>query len=261
MSTVPNTFDSIAPKPFLLAFYPPLWRKLLDLVKAQMWLHVAVENAFPLLEQAVDGICCEVLIEVSAHFEDKGWEATIQLTGQLFNDMQTFCSDVKKAIMKTLLFDYELYPPPNAGNEEAWIKFVKDRANELLWSSAYLHGEPDGLGKASNFAHPAIKNSCLSLYYSNTSGKSLHQFVEFQTYIPYKALILVTAVIHTILSTFRKHSFEVTGNLITEDIECAYNGLESQVDCILGNPYHGPKLNTLLEELAASGMTGYTTKT
>lgn len=64
---------------------------------------------------------------------------------QLFNDTQTFCSDVKKAIMKTLLFDYELYPPPNAGNKEAWIKFVKDRANELLWSSAYLHGEPDGL--------------------------------------------------------------------------------------------------------------------
>ena len=66
--------DSIVPKPFLLAFYPPLWRKLLDLAKARMWLHIAVENAFPWLEQAVDRICCEVLIEVIAHFEDKGWE-------------------------------------------------------------------------------------------------------------------------------------------------------------------------------------------
>ena len=47
--------------------------------------------------------------------------------------------------MKTLLFDYELYPPPNAGNKEARIKFVKDRADELLQSSAYLRGEPDGL--------------------------------------------------------------------------------------------------------------------
>ena len=39
-----------------------------------MRLHIAVENAFPRLEQAVDGICHEVLIEVITHFEDKGWE-------------------------------------------------------------------------------------------------------------------------------------------------------------------------------------------
>lgn len=73
--------DSIAPKPFLLAFYPPLWRKLLDLVKARMRLHIAVKNAFPRLEQGVDGICHEVLIEVIAHFKDKGWEVE---PGELF---------------------------------------------------------------------------------------------------------------------------------------------------------------------------------
>ncbi|KAL4069957.1 hypothetical protein V8B97DRAFT_1918015 [Scleroderma yunnanense] len=85
--------NSIASKPTLLAFHPLLWRKLLDLAKAQMQLHIAVKNAFPQLEEVVDGICHEVLIEVVAHFEDKGWEveagngllfyfAIIQLTGQ-----------------------------------------------------------------------------------------------------------------------------------------------------------------------------------
>ncbi|KAL4080772.1 hypothetical protein J3A83DRAFT_4184744 [Scleroderma citrinum] len=66
--------NSIASKPTLLAFHPLLWRKLLDLAKAQMQLHIAVKNAFPQLEEVVDGICHEVLIEVVAHFEDKGWE-------------------------------------------------------------------------------------------------------------------------------------------------------------------------------------------
>ena len=56
-----------------------------------------------------------------------------------------FCSDVKKAIMKTLPFDYGLYPPPDVGNEGVQIKFVKDRADVLLKTSAYLHGEPDAL--------------------------------------------------------------------------------------------------------------------
>ena len=64
--------DSIVAMPSLLAFYPPLWRKLLDFAKARMRLHIAVENTFPWLEQAVDGICHEVLIEVITHFEDKG---------------------------------------------------------------------------------------------------------------------------------------------------------------------------------------------
>ncbi|KIM63475.1 hypothetical protein SCLCIDRAFT_44221, partial [Scleroderma citrinum Foug A] len=238
-----------------LAFYPPLWRKLLDLAKAQMRLHIAVKNVFPWLEQAVNGIYREVLIEVIAHFEDKGWEVEAgyypahrsSMCRLLFNDTQTFRSDIKKAIMKTLPFDYGLYPPPDVGNEGVRIKFVKDRADELLKTSAYLCGEPDALGKASNFAHPTINNACLSLYYSNTSSKSLRQFVEFQTYILYKALILVAAVIHTVLSTLRKHGSEVTGHLVAEDIKCAYNGLEGQVNCILGDPYHGPKLNTLLE--------------
>ncbi|KAL4064639.1 hypothetical protein J3A83DRAFT_4191349 [Scleroderma citrinum] len=124
---------------------------------------------------------------------------------QLFNDTQTFCSDVKKAIMKTLLFDYELYPLSSAGNEEAWIKFVKDKADELLRTSVYLHGKPDTLN-----------------------------------YILYNALMLVVAIMLSV------HT---------------YRGLEGQVDHILGNPYHGPKLDRMLEEWAMSGMTGYTTKT
>ncbi|KAL4070603.1 hypothetical protein J3A83DRAFT_4372792 [Scleroderma citrinum] len=237
-----------------------------------MQLHIAVKNAFPQHEEAVDGICCEVLIGVTTHFEDKGWEveagngllfdsAIIQLTGQLFNNTQTFHSNVKKAVMKTLLFDYELYPLSSAGNEEAQIKFVKDKADELLRTSVYLCGKPDALGKSSNFTHPAIQNACPSLYYSSTASKSLCQFVKFQNYIPYKALMLVVAIIHTVLSTLCKHSSEVTSNLIAEDVECAYRGLEGQVDHILGNPYHGPKLDRMLEEWAASRMTGYTTKT
>ncbi|KAL4072931.1 hypothetical protein V8B97DRAFT_1916856 [Scleroderma yunnanense] len=121
--------NSIAPKPTFLTFYPLLWRKLLDLVKAQMWLHIAVKNAFPQLEEVVDGICCEVLIKVITHFEDKGWKVEAD------NDQVFVGYNVKKAVMKTLLFNYELYPLFSARNEEAQIKFVKDKADELLRTS------------------------------------------------------------------------------------------------------------------------------
>ena len=49
-------------------------------------------------------------------------------------------------------------------------------------------------GKASNFAHDALKYVCLAVYYSN-SVKSLRQFAEFQQHVPSKALLLVAAVI------------------------------------------------------------------
>ena len=74
-------------------------------------------------------------------------------------------------------------------------------------------------------------------------------------FIPWLSYIaLMLQQIHTVLSTLQKHGSEVTGHLVAEDIKCTYNRLEGQVNRILGDPYHGPKLNTSLEELATSGM-------
>ena len=69
-----NSKGLVASKATTLSYYPPSWRKLLNLAKACMRLHVAVENGFPQLATAVDSECLEVLGEVVAHFEANQWE-------------------------------------------------------------------------------------------------------------------------------------------------------------------------------------------
>ena len=77
---------SIALKPTNMSFYPELWRKVLDLAKARMRLHVAVANAFPKIEHAVDHECQEALNEVLALFEGNGWEVEAGLSFAFVTD-------------------------------------------------------------------------------------------------------------------------------------------------------------------------------
>ena len=62
------------PKATTLAFYPPLWQKVLNFAKAKMQLYVAVENAFPALAEAINGPCSESLLEALACHEDDNIE-------------------------------------------------------------------------------------------------------------------------------------------------------------------------------------------
>ncbi|KAI5996947.1 hypothetical protein EDD15DRAFT_2364392 [Pisolithus albus] len=262
-----NAKGTIPVRPTLIAFYPPQWVKLLNLAKARMRLYVAVEDAFPRLEDAVGGQCREVLMEVIAHFEAQGWEVEagyypthkLDMCRLLFNDMQTFRSDLKKAVMKSLRADYELYPPSTAKTEEERIAAVKKKADDLLSTGKYLHGEPDDQGRASNFAHRALKNITLAFYYANTS-KCLRQFPEFQEYVPYKALALVTAMVHALLSLFRKHGIDKSAQVNSQDIKEGYIALNEAISNVLDHPHHGPKLNAMLVDWAQTGMTGYVTK-
>ncbi|KAI6096610.1 hypothetical protein EDD16DRAFT_1527921 [Pisolithus croceorrhizus] len=72
--------------------------------------------------------------------------------------------DLKKVVIESLCADYDLYPPMTAKTEEQHITAVKKKANDLLSMVRYLHGEPDD------------------------------QIAEFQEYVPYRALVLVTAM-------------------------------------------------------------------
>ncbi|KAI6023981.1 hypothetical protein BKA83DRAFT_4492673 [Pisolithus microcarpus] len=262
-----NAKGTIPIKPTLIAFYPPLWAKLLNLAKARMRLYVAVENAFPRLEDAVGGQCQEVLMEVIAHFEAQGWEVKagyypthkLDMCRLLFNDILTFRSDLKKVAIKSLCADYDLYPPTTAKTEEQRIAAVKKKANDLLNTARYLCGEPDGQGRASNFAHRALKNICLTFYYSNSS-KCLRQFTEFQEYVPYRALALVAAMVYALLLSFRKHGIDNSAQVNSQDVDEAYMALNETILDVLDHPHHGPKLNAMLTDWAQSGMTGYVTK-
>ncbi|KIK16386.1 hypothetical protein PISMIDRAFT_15863 [Pisolithus microcarpus 441] len=177
----------------------------------------------------------------------------------LFNDILTFHSNLKKAVIKSLHADYKLYPPATTKTEEQHIEAVKKKADDLLSTVRYLHGEPDDQGRVSNFAHRALKNICLAFYYGNMS-KCLCQFPEFQEYVPYRALALFTAMVHALLSSLRKHSIDNSAQINSQDVEDAYATLSKAILDVLDHPHHGPKLNVMLADWAWSGMTSYVTK-
>ncbi|KAI6019278.1 hypothetical protein BKA83DRAFT_112983, partial [Pisolithus microcarpus] len=177
----------------------------------------------------------------------------------LFNDTQTFRSEIKKAAVHIVPFEYCLYPPENIEDDGERIEFVKKKAAQLLEGAQYLCGDVDSLGRTSNFAHPALRKICLAVYYCNSS-KSLHQFVEFQTSVPDRALVLVSAIICRVLMTFKKHGTIKNETLCREEVDDAYHNLTSLVDQVWRNEYHGNKLERMLQEWARAGMTGYSAR-
>ncbi|KAI6019039.1 hypothetical protein BKA83DRAFT_17082 [Pisolithus microcarpus] len=112
---------------------------------------------------------------------------------------------------------------------------------------------------AGNFAHSTLWNICLAVYYSN-SVKSLRQYVKFQHFVPYKALALVAAIVHSILSTYERHGFSKAESLNVGELEDSYQRLLVLMDTVALDTYHGPKLTAMLEDWVQTGMTRFVVK-
>ncbi|KAI6017759.1 hypothetical protein BKA83DRAFT_4496913 [Pisolithus microcarpus] len=189
-------------RPTMLAFFGLLWCKLLGEAKVRMQLYVATEVPFLCHEMVINSVCMEILVEMVIKYEDNGLELEAgfypehkrSMVTILFNNTQTFHSEIKKVAVHIIPFEYGLYPPETIDDNAKQINFVKKKATQLLESAQYLHGDLDSLGRTSNFAHSALKKTCLAIYYC-TSSKSLCWFAEFQESVPVKALALVAAII------------------------------------------------------------------
>ncbi|KAI6023527.1 hypothetical protein BKA83DRAFT_4125086 [Pisolithus microcarpus] len=262
-----TTKADVVVRPTTLAFFGPLWCKLLGEAKARMQLYVATEVPFLRREMAIDGVCMEILVEMVIKYEDDGLELEAgfypehkrSMATILFNDTQTFHSEIKKVAMRIVPFEYGLYPPETIDDNAKQIDFVKKKATQLLESAQYLRGDLDSLGRTSNFAHSALKKTCLAVYYC-TSSKSLHWFAEFQESVPVKALALVAAIIRSILTTFKKHGVAKNKTLCGDEIEEACNNITRLIDQVWYDDYHGSKLDKMLREWAKAGMTGYSAR-
>ncbi|KIK16144.1 hypothetical protein PISMIDRAFT_16015 [Pisolithus microcarpus 441] len=248
-------------------FFGPLWCKLLGEAKARMWLYVATEVPFLCHEMAIDGVCMEILVEMVIKYEDDGLELEAgfypehkrSMATILFNDTQTFRSEIKKVAMRIVPFKYGLYPPKTIDDNAERIDFVKKKATQLLESARYLHRDLDSLGRTSNFAHSTLKKTCLAVYYC-TSSKSLHQFAKFQESVPVKVLALVAAIIRSVLTTFKKHGVAKNETLCGDEIEDACNNITRLIDQVWYDNYHGSKLDKMLREWAKAGMMGYSAR-
>ncbi|KAI6019409.1 hypothetical protein PISMIDRAFT_13303 [Pisolithus microcarpus 441] len=248
----------VIPKPTMLAFYPPLWMKLLDKAKARIWLHVATKEPFLRLETAVNGQCSEIMIELVVKYQEDGSELEAgfypqhkrSMVQMLFNDMQTFQSKIKKLAAWTVPIEYNLSAPKSATTEHEWLEAVKQKAAAFPEGAKIL---------ASNFAHSALRNICLAVYYSN-SVKLLHQYIKFQHFVPYKALALIAAIVHSILLIYEWHGFSKVESLNMGKLEDSYQRLLVLMDTVALDTYHGPKLTAMLEDWVQTGMTGFIVK-
>ncbi|KAG6369414.1 hypothetical protein JVT61DRAFT_14897 [Boletus reticuloceps] len=199
------------------------------------------------------------LVVNASRFFMRSWLTTASRSGNwnlLFNDTQTFHSDLKKEVAKNLRVNYNIQPLPNAVKENEQQTEIKKQANKLLSTAAYLWGD----GKASNFAHLGLQRPCLSFFYSN-SKKVLHQFPEFQPHVPYKALALVAAIVYGLLDALRKYGDDKLAfeNTSWSTIQDAQQEFLQRLDELCAHEYHGPKLNAMLEDWAKLGMMGYKT--
>ncbi|KAI6023501.1 hypothetical protein BKA83DRAFT_4492174 [Pisolithus microcarpus] len=232
--------------------------KLLGEAKARMRLYVATEVPFLRHEMVIDGVCMEILVEMVIKYKDDGLELEAgfypehkrSMVTILFNNTQTFRSEIKKVAVHIVPFEYGLYPPETIDDNAERIDFVKKKATQLL---EILQG------RTSNFAHSALKKTCLAVYYC-TSSKSLRRFAEFQESVPVKALALVAAIIRSVLTTFKKHGVAKNETLCGDEIEEACNNITHLIDQVWYDDYHGSKLNKMLQEWAKAGMTGYSAR-
>ncbi|KAI6106807.1 hypothetical protein EDD17DRAFT_1516674 [Pisolithus thermaeus] len=212
------------------AFLSLLWCKLLDEAKGRMQLYVAMEVLFLCHEMAINSVCMEILVEMVIKYEDDGLELEAGFYPEhkrsmamiLFHDTQTFHSEIEKVTVHIVPFE-----------------------------------DLDSLGRTSNFAHSTLKKTCLTVYYC-TSSKSLCQFAEFQESVPLKALTLVTAIIRSVLMTFKKHGVAKNETLCGDEVEDAYNNITHLVDQVWCDDYHRSKLNKMLWEWAKAGLLTYT---
>ncbi|KIJ10399.1 hypothetical protein PAXINDRAFT_16626 [Paxillus involutus ATCC 200175] len=178
----------------------------------------------------------------------------------IFNDSQMFCSEIKKIAVRVVPIECELFPPSATITEAERVAAVKTKAAALLDSAMFLRGEPDVMGRTSNFAHRALKTICLAPYYSNTT-KSLRQYLEFQAYVPYRSLVLVAAIVHSVLCTYKKYGHDKSVLLNAEEVHEAYNNLFNLISNVSHDKYHSQKLDNMLKGWVKIGMTGYAIKT
>ncbi|KAF9233437.1 hypothetical protein BU15DRAFT_66617, partial [Melanogaster broomeanus] len=147
-----RTVKENADDPTLSSFYPRLWRAVLDYAKGLFHLYQVTEDPFPNANQAVTGICRELLDEAMMHFKDQKrqiedgyWpEYQDSMARVVWKDIHTFRSEMRKTVAGIVVSEYQLYPPPLAQSQEERIAAVKAMSAPLAYKFRFLQGEVDG---------------------------------------------------------------------------------------------------------------------
>ncbi|KAF8138106.1 hypothetical protein EV363DRAFT_1154943, partial [Boletus edulis] len=251
-----NPKGTVETKPWHMGFYPPLWTQLLETAKGEMRCSLFRQHPFlPDKRTAVDGECYEVLLSVIARYEKE--QLPVERTGvnnyKLYDNIGSFRSVIKKAAQDAIPSGYAVLAPISAVSREARTTAVKAQATALLQDAEYLHGTPNEQGKKAYFSHAVLKRVCLSVFYPD-SRKSLRTFPEFQQSLPVKALVLVTAIVHFVLTVYKNHGKDTNPSLNAKELEASYYRFLQSIQAVARHHSKGPRFEKMLASWASEGM-------
>ncbi|KAG1726643.1 uncharacterized protein EDB91DRAFT_1086726 [Suillus paluster] len=158
---------------------------------------------------------------------------------KLYNDLATWCSDLKKIAISITPLAYALSPPADILVQEcaAWVEAA---TAELLDSGRFLHCGLDKLGK------PGILHT---LHFLRVSRPAI-----FQKEVPLKCLALVCTAFHCVFQGLKKDgNGKCYSKFTSKEYESIFHSMLRLLNDVMKDPYHSPKLVQQLHEWAKVG--------
>ncbi|KIJ10467.1 hypothetical protein PAXINDRAFT_16553 [Paxillus involutus ATCC 200175] len=222
----------------LIGYYPTLCTAMLKMAKGYFQQHVVLVDPFPARLEALSTTGDEMVAEALTTF-------------------MTLNRKIEDVAQGHLASEYDLRALSSAKTKGERIKVVKDKAEKLTKGFLFLRGENDSNGKTLNFAHPGLRAICIAAFY-HSGSKSFRNHPEFKAALPYSAMLLVVSLVKGYLDIYREHGYVPERSqvpLIQNKKD--YLIMKTELQRVLDHPYHGPKLDDMLERWAEDGMTGF----
>ncbi|KAG1899634.1 uncharacterized protein F5891DRAFT_1189443 [Suillus fuscotomentosus] len=222
------------PMPNQLSWYRLRWKSFLEDAKAECRVQHALENPFPTLGKNLPGTITEVLGAVLVVWDTNGKQF-----------------EAGKGLARAKI-QYDSVVPVQ--EHAAWIEHA---AAELIKGSFFLRFGVDEQGRTRNFAHPALRETVISFFYTGPYQIARRMPEIFRMELPLSCLALVAAAFNCVLNGLAKNGHGKSyPNFSMKDYGPIYCQMLELLKCILKDAYHGPRLLAQLQEWAAAGWQG-----
>ncbi|KAG1864964.1 hypothetical protein DFJ58DRAFT_724519 [Suillus subalutaceus] len=229
------------PRATQLGWYGPRWKNFLEVTMSECRAQHAIENPFPKLAKDLTGSINEILmaslvewLEGGQQVEEGIWpDRKHDMAKLLYEDLSTWRSDLKKTIASIVPSMYDLIPPSH----------VPPQQHEN--------------GKTENASHPVLHEASISFFYTGSYRVARRRPEVFQKSLPLECLALVCTAVNCVLDGFAKNgSGKSFPKFTTKEYSSLYTAMLTNLESIMRDPYHGPKLARQLRSWAAAGWQG-----
>ncbi|KAI5984762.1 hypothetical protein EDD15DRAFT_2374909 [Pisolithus albus] len=239
------------------SFWPRAWQNLIDDAKVEWRVYLAACDTFPSHSSATQELIPDIICQCLSKYKrarirlESGMIPRYQeeLYTIVYQDSSNFRSEIKKLCVRNVVSLYDLEPPSKLREEES-IRWVRDRASQLIRGAKFLRGARDAQGRERNFAHKSLYTISAAAYYG-TSQKLLGRTPEFKEYLPEAAIVLVAAGIKSVLCSLeRRGKIHDLGTQVEPINRKVYEKLHEMIGQVVNHQVSGPHLQQQLERWA-----------